>query len=199
MEMDLFFVPAQSEIELIVLCRNAKLLVDIVLEGADVHEPSLRVHCQAPGGVSSRHYLVERFLLGLELRSHISLLFLVLSHLGLLNCHQQPDLVAVLMYVVLDHWLTFLSFTSSNIQSFPVGVSLDEVAFLGIGSLVSSHDVEPATVMLARVHHHLSTVVLAISKHAESILVLSHYQGIFSVLSGNGKPLERSSLVGGHG
>lgn len=90
----------------------------------------------------------------------------------------EPDFAPILSEVVLDDWLSFDGLASSDVESFSVGVGLDDVALGGEGSVFRSGNFEPAAVVFAGVRNHGGQVVLLVSEDAESVLVGS-YKGVF--------------------
>lgn len=118
--------------------------------------------------------------------------FLPLSFVGLfrlqVNRFKKPNLISTMVNVVLKDTFSFFSFSASKIEGTVVSVSFDDVSLIGVGSLVSSNDIEPAAVVFSRVGDNMSSIVMLIPKDAESIFVRSH-KGIFVLLQMNGELL----------
>lgn len=116
----------------------------------------------------------------------------LLSFVGLFRLQvdrfKKPNLVSTMMNVVLKDTFSFLGFSASKIKGTVVSVSLDDVSLIGVGSLVSSNDIEPAAVVFSRVGYDMSSIVMLVPKDAESIFVRSH-EGIFVLFQMNGELL----------
>lgn len=113
--------------------------------------------------------------------------FVGLFRLGV-DRFKQPNLIAAMVNVVLKDAFSFLGFSASKIKGTVIGMSLDDVSFIGVRSLFSPNHIEPAAVMFSRVGDNMSSIVMLITEDTESIFVRGH-QSVFVLFQVDGELL----------
>lgn len=184
---------ANYKSEFVVLKVDSKLLVGIVVEGLYCYF-FVGSNCKSFIMVKCRYNLIGRVSTRFEFRCDITFFFLI-SYFRFLNGHDEPNLVAVVMDVVLEDSFSLDCFASGQVERSVASMSLDDITFISIRSFVYSDDLEPTAVVLSTIRDNLCSVVLLITEYTQSMVVLWCYKSVFSIFYVNLKFLERSSLV----
>lgn len=120
---------------------DCELLIIVATEVPDDHFAFLGVHCQGFLLVEDRNNPVGSVDIGFEVSWQ--------WHAVHLDFFKQPHLVAIFMELVLYDGLVIFSLASRDVQGHSPGVSHDDVALVGEGSLLSPHDIEPTAEVFA--------------------------------------------------
>ena len=103
--------------------------------------------------------------------------FLLFGRSLFVHCVDNPNLAACLIDIKLEHIFAFLCVSSIDIKHLS-SVCSDEVSFVGIGTLLSPNDIEPAACMFPGINDDLSSGVS---------LVLEDAKPSFSFFANNSK------------
>ena len=89
------------------------------------------------------------------------------------------------MNVVLKNFLSFFSFSSSNIESSISNMSFDKVSFICPLSFISSSKSKPTACVLSLISYDFSSIVLFVLENAESTIIARVDKGEFSLVPMN--------------